>query len=257
MEFLITSYWFIWVVAALTGYLIGSISFARIISRLFGSTGEVKQIHREIPDTELTLESEAVAATTINLQLGPQYGCLTSLLDAAKAALPTWVFLYFFPDQHVYLATAFFAMTGHNYPLYHHFKGGRGLSPVIGSLLIIDWMGLLLSQLAALMLGYLTGAVLAMRWAWMGILILWFILFPKDLWHAGYMTASTLLFFFSMRKELITAIKIGRARKSTQEEVSEFMLMGRGLGRFIDHNGLPALIRKAFRSGKKKKGEGR
>jgi len=47
-----------------------------------------------------------------------------------------------------------------------------------------------------------------------------------------------------MRKEIATSIKIGRARKSTQEEVSEFMLMGRGLGRFIDRYGLPALIKR-------------
>jgi glycerol-3-phosphate acyltransferase PlsY len=143
------------------------------------------------------------------------------------------------------LGSVSFAMAGHNYPLYHKLRGGSGLSPLIGALLIINWYGFIISSIAAIILGYLTGAVLVMRWAWMAILILWFIFFIQDPWHVGYMAASTLLFLFTLRKELATAIKIGRNRKSTQEEVSEFMLMGKGLGRFIDRYGLPALIRGA------------
>ena len=233
--------------ASLAGYLVGSISFARIVSFLFAKTRKVKQIDRDIPDTDIKLESGAVSATTVNLEIGPGFGCLTSILDMGKAAIPTWLFLYFFPGEHYYITTALFAMIGHIYPIFYRFVGGRGQSPLIGSLLVINWYGLIIGNLAAVLLGYLTGAVLVMRWGWMGIMIIWFAVFFKDPWLAGYMAIASFLFFFAMRRELSTAIKIGRSRKSTQEEVSEFMLMGKGLGRFIDQYSLPALIKKVFR----------
>ncbi len=86
-----------------------------------------------------------------------------------------------------------------------------------------------------------------MRWGWMVLMIGWFAVYFKDPYYVIYIALSNVLFFFSMRKELATALEIGRKRKSTQEEVSEFMLMGKGIGRFIDQYGLPALIKKAFK----------
>jgi glycerol-3-phosphate acyltransferase PlsY len=167
-------------------------------------------------------------------------------MDMVKAAIPTFIVYYYFPGELFFLATALFTMIGHNFPLYHGFRGGSGLSPLIGALLVINWFGLLLSFPAAMILGYLTGSVLVIRWSWMGILIPWFALYFDSPWYAVYMALATSLFFFTLRKELVTGIKIGRSRQSTQEEVSEFMLMGRGLGRFIDRYGFPALIRKLF-----------
>lgn len=235
------------VLAVLASYLVGSISFARIIRRIFAGKGRVKNIERDIPDTDLTLESDAVTATTINLELGARYGCFTSLLDMAKAAVPTGLFLYFFPGERYALVSALFVMIGHIYPAWHKFRGGRGLSPLIGALLMINWVGLLLSNLAAMVLAYLAGTVLLMRWAWMGLLIIWFAIIYDDPAYALFMVLANFLFFFSMRRELATGIKIGRSRKSTQEEVSEFMLMGKGPGRFLDKYGLPALLKKAFK----------
>ena len=77
---------------------------------------------------------------------------------------------------------------------------------------------------------------------------MWFFLYFKDPYYVAYIILGNILFFFSMRRELATALEIGRKRKSTQEEVSEFMMMGKGLGRFIDRYGLPALLKKLFRS---------
>jgi len=244
MERLIDLEWLVWVLSMLTGYLLGSISFARIVTKVFSPSGEVKRIVRDIPGTDMTFDSDAVTATTVNLQLGPRFGCLTSLLDMVKAAVPTGLFLYSFPNKHYFLAAAIMTMIGHNYPIYYRFKGGRGLSPLIGALMVINWFSLLLSGFAALLLAYLTGAILAMRWSWMGFLVIWFALYLKDPWYVAFMLAANFLFFFSMRKELASAIKIGKNRKTTQEEISEFMLMGKELGRFIDKYGLPALIRK-------------
>lgn len=244
MEIIAEKTWLFLLLAALTGYLVGSISFARIVSLLFNKSGKVKKIERKIPDTDITLESDAVAATAVTLSLGKKYGCLTAVLDLFKVVPPVWFFLHFFPDSHAFLLSAFFGMLGHVYPLYHRFKGGRGQAPLIGALLVINWFGVLIANGAAVILGYLSGSVLVMRWGWMVMMIAWFALYFRDPYYVIYIALSNILFFFSMRKELATSIKIGRARKSTQEEVSEFMLMGRGLGRFIDRYGLPALIKR-------------
>ncbi len=248
MEILLEKTWLLLSVAAMAGYLIGSLSFARFVTRLFSGDGKVKKVERKIPDTDITLESDTVAATSVSLELGKKYGCLTALLDMFKVALAVWLFFHFFPDTHAFLFTAMFGMLGHVYPVYHRFKGGRGQSPLLGGLLVINWFGVLIANGAAVVLGYLTGSVLVMRWGWMVLMIGWFSLYFKDPYYVAYIILGNILFFFSMRKELATALEIGRKRKSTQEEVSEFMMMGKGLGRFIDRYGLPALLKKLFRS---------
>jgi glycerol-3-phosphate acyltransferase PlsY len=251
MENWIEQAWFLRILAGLGGYLAGSISFARIITNLFSKSGEHKAIERKIPDTDITLESDAVAATSVSLHLGKKFGCLTAILDMIKVALVVWPFLHFFPQHNAFLFAAMFGMLGHVYPLYHRFKGGRGQAPLLGGLFVINWFGVFVGNAAAVVLGYLTGSVLVMRWGWMVLMIGWFALYFKDPWYVAYIALANVLFFFAMRKELATGIQIGRNRKSTQEEVSEFMLMGRGLGRFIDRYGLPALIKKAL-GGKRK-----
>jgi glycerol-3-phosphate acyltransferase PlsY len=251
MERWIQLIWPIYLIAGLTGYLVGSISFARIVSRLFSKSGTPGRIERKIPDTDITLESNAVAATTVSLELGKKFGCLTVILDMIKIGLVVWLFLHLFPENYAFLFAAMLGMVGHVYPVYHRFQGGRGQSALLGGLLIINWFGVLIANAAAVVLGYLTGSVLVMRWGWMVLMIGWFALYFKDPWYVAYITLGNLLFFFAMRKEIATGIQIGRNRNSTQEEVSEFMLMGKGLGRFIDHYSLPALIRKAWISKRK------
>lgn len=237
----------LYILAGVAGYLLGAVSFARIILKLFGKAGRVDEIRRDIPDTDITLESDAVTATTVNLQMGARFGCLTAILDMAKVGVPTWLFMHFFPDTYTFLMVAMLGMLGHVYPVYYRFRGGRGQSPLLGGLLVINWFGVLIANGAAVVLGYLTGSVLVMRWGWMILLIGWYAWFFRDPWYVAYIGLANFLFFFAMRKELATGIRIGRSRKSTQEEVSEFMLMGRGLGRFIDRYGLPALLKRASR----------
>lgn len=239
--------WIFYLAAAATAYLAGSISSARMIGLFFKGSGALGPLKRKIPDTDITLESDTMAATTANLQLGRPYGCLTAVLDMIKVGLVVWLFLHFYPQDYAFLFAAMFGMVGHVYPVYHRFKGGRGQAPLLGGLLVINWFGVLIANAAALMLAYLTGSVLVMRWGWMVLMIGWFAIYFKDPWHVGYITLANMLFFFSMRKELSTARKIFQSRTSTQEEVSEFMLMGKDLGRFIDRYGLPALLRKMLR----------
>ncbi len=85
------------VLVALLGYLIGSISFARIVVRLFSSDRSIQKIQLNVPGTQTAYQSDAVSASAVNTQLGPRYGCLTSLLDMAKVGLPTLILKLYFP----------------------------------------------------------------------------------------------------------------------------------------------------------------
>jgi len=78
------------------------------------------------------------------------------IFDIAKAALPTWLGLELDLGENIAAAAGLAAVVGHNWPIYLGFKGGRGLSPFIGVLLIIfpwgfPWM------LAFLAIGFLLG----------------------------------------------------------------------------------------------------
>ena len=233
-------------ISAAAGYLLGSISFARIITWLKDKEHDVKNIKRDIPDTDIVFESDAVSATAVSLNLGKKFGCLTSILDMIKVTIPTSIFYFLYSDDPYYMIAALFGMFGHNYPIYYSFKGGSGQSPLIGGLLVINWFGLIVANGAAIILGYLTGAVLVMRWGWMVLMIGWFAWYFGDVWHIGYIVLANVLFWTAISKEIREALKIKKSRNSTQEEVSDFMLMGKGLGRFIDNYGFPTFVKKAL-----------
>lgn len=78
------------------------------------------------------------------------------LLDVGKAALPTWLGLEWELGISVAVGAGLAAIAGHNWPLFLGFTGGRGVSGVLGILLVIfPWGSLwLLGFLAA---GWLLG----------------------------------------------------------------------------------------------------
>lgn len=125
--------------AALTAYLVGSVPFALVITRWFGRGEAFQPTELSVPHSDQPLRSGSVSATAVRLQLGARYGCLTSILDMAKAAAVTLAFKLVWPEQPYYLIATGFATIGHVWPIFHHLRGGRGQSPIIGSLFVIDW----------------------------------------------------------------------------------------------------------------------
>ena len=245
--------WLMYALAALVGYLSGSISFARILIRIITKSGHVEKLVEAIPGTEQTFESDSVSATVATQNLGKRYGCLTALLDMFKVALPVLLVHQYFPDDPYFLVTGIFGMLGHDYPVYHRFKGGRGESPMIGAMLVINWFGIFITYAASMFLGFLTGSVLVMRYGWYVLMIFWYWIYFNDPFHVGFMIFANLVFWNSMRKDLMRygELKTEDDVVVTQEQVSDFLLMGKGIGRFLDQYGLPALCRKWFQKGHK------
>lgn len=234
------------ILAAVAGYLAGSLSFARIVHSLVTGSGKFTPFREKIPGTEELFESDLASATTVSKNLGARYGCVVSLLDMAKVALPVLALRLWFPGQPLYLVAGISGMAGHIWPVWYGFKGGRGESPLMGSLLVIDWVGLLAANAAAILLGFITGSVLVIRWGGYLLLIFWFWIFRHTIPAVIFMVLANALYFFSMRKDLrkYRKLLIEKGSRFTEEEVSRFIMMGGHLGRMLDRFSLYALYRK-------------
>jgi glycerol-3-phosphate acyltransferase PlsY len=108
------------------GYLLGSIPFGLILTRLAG-LGDVRKIG-----------SGNIGATNV-LRTGRQGLALaTLLLDGGKGALALWIgFRLYGPDIAVLAATG--AMLGHIFPVWLGFRGGKGVATALGVLLAAAW----------------------------------------------------------------------------------------------------------------------
>src|SRR5512135_846198 len=90
------------VLAIVVGYLLGAISFARVIARRLAPDKELSAIAVPVPETQEHYIFRSISATTIRMQYGPKYGCLTSALDMLKALVPTALFRLAYPDAPYY-----------------------------------------------------------------------------------------------------------------------------------------------------------
>lgn len=121
-------------VFVICAYLLGSISFAVIISRLF-----------TLPDPR-TYGSHNPGATNV-LRSGNKWAAILTLLgDAAKGWLAVWLAQYFGPqtgNSLLIVAVALAVFIGHLFPVFLHFKGGKGVATALGVLLALNaWLGL-------------------------------------------------------------------------------------------------------------------
>lgn len=220
--------------AALTGYLFGSISFARIIGRFVAPGEDLSASEIEIPKSDTKFVMSSVSSTSISMRKGPRWGCLTGTLDMAKAAVPLLIFRQLFPEQPYELIAAAMAVFGHNWPLYHGFKGGRGLSPVLGGMFFIDWLGVLVTNLAGMAIGlgvfrdvllaYAGGLILLIPWLWFR---------TQDGWHLAYAVFINLSFWIAMRPELKQYVHLKKdGPKITLRESLSTSDMGKSFERF-------------------------
>ena len=120
---------------------------------------------------------------------------------------------------------------------------------MLGAMLVINWYGILIANAAGLILGYLLGATLVIRYGWYVLMIAWYWIHFQSIYHVGFMVVANFLFWFAMRKDLakFAELKDVDDLDVSEEAVSDFLLMGKGLGRFLDRYGLPALLKKLFK----------
>ena len=186
---------------AAIGYLLGSISFARMVGNRVLPDADLSVTDLELPGGG-TVEYTGISATAIGARTGPKWGIIVGVADMLKAFIPTLVVRLIWPDDSYHLITAVAVMVGHNYPIFHRFKGGRGQSPLYGGLLAVDWIALPVTSVLGVAVGLfllrdMVTAYMLGQW----LLIPWFI------WRGGppeiaYAVAINLLYTVASIPEL-------------------------------------------------------
>lgn len=122
--------WRIWI-CLLIGYGFGCISTGYIVGK-----AQKVDIRR--------YGSGNVGTTNALRTLGKKAALITLLGDVFKCALAVVLvkFVIFKGDSYADLLglyTAFGAVLGHNFPFYLHFKGGKGIAVLVGTIMTFDW----------------------------------------------------------------------------------------------------------------------
>ena len=233
-------------ICSVTGYLLGSISFARIIYSRVTKGKELEFYSEPIAGSDEKFDSDFVSASLVNKQIGAKYGCLTSVADMLKVALPTLAAKLLFTSEPYFLIIPLFGILGHYLPVYHNFIGGRGETIMLGAMFVVNWFGTIIVNIASTILGFITGSVVILRYAGYFLMIFWLWHHYHDYRYGLFMFLMYSLFWFSMRKEIALLIKLRKRGlwNDTNEQLSEKMFMGRGVGRAIDKYSLPSLFKK-------------
>jgi len=115
------------VIAAAAGYLLGSVSFAIVVSRVMA-----------LPDPR-SYGSKNPGATNV-LRSGSKVAALLTLLgDGAKGWFAAWLAFLLTRDLSIASVAGLAAFLGHLWPGFHRFAGGKGVATAAGVLLGIDW----------------------------------------------------------------------------------------------------------------------
>ena len=114
------------VIAALLGYLLGSIPFGLLLTKLAG-LGDIRSIG-----------SGNIGATNVLRTGRKDLALATLLLDGGKGAVAVLIARLVSEDLTVIAGGA--AILGHLFPVWLKFKGGKGMATTLGTLIAANWM---------------------------------------------------------------------------------------------------------------------
>lgn len=168
------------VLALVAGYLIGSIDFAVLAARWKGI-----DIYAE--------GSGNPGASNVSRVIGRQAGALVLVGDLLKGVAAAVVGEVVGGSELLGFAAGGLAVAGHCFPVWHRFKGGKGVATTVGVLLwAIPWLGLGLALIWVAIVGVtrvssfgsLTIVTLAVPGVWV---------WAEDPWSAAVMAVISLL----------------------------------------------------------------
>ena len=115
------------IISILIAYMLGSIPFGKIITKLL--TGE------DITKTG----SKNIGATNVYRTVSKKAGLLVLLLDGIKPIIAQVIIYYFFTQFYQNYKFLYFltSIIGHIFPIWLMFKGGKGVACFFGGYLII------------------------------------------------------------------------------------------------------------------------
>ncbi len=220
-------------------------SFAVVVTRIFAPEGKLTKISVTVPGSDVLVESDTISATTVRLQLGARYGCLVSILDMVKAAVPALIFKLLYPDTTYYLLAAGAVTVGHLWPVFHGFKGGRGLSCILGGFFVLDWVGTLVTNLIGGVIGIWRKNILLTFGLGITLMIPWIWFRTQDFAQLAYVIFMNVLYWTAMIPEIKEFIKIKESGELDDfQNATEFNVIGADGSERVDTITIPALRKK-------------
>src|SRR5215475_6475753 len=190
-----------YLLALIIGYLLGSIPFGLVLTRLAG-TADLR-----------TIGSGNIGATNV-LRTGRKgLAAATLLLDALKGTAAVIIAGHFGGPDAAMLA-GLGAFLGHLFPVWLKFKGGKGVAVYIGILIGLLWPAAILFCLIWL------GMAVAFRYSSLSALVASLVM-PFALWWFGHATLALLfavltLLLFYMHRQNIERLRAGTEGKIGQ-----------------------------------------
>ncbi len=227
--------WKIHLMAFVLTYLIGSVTFTRVVPKILRPNEQFVNPEVKVEGTDLTYKVGSYGAAAASMQFGPRIGLLISLGDILKVTIPVLVFRWLFPDQTYLLTAAVGGMAGHIWPIFFKFKGGRGISAYYGGLFAIDLIGAIVTMSAGMFLGfaivkdffaaYLAGLWLLLPWLW----------FTTSRWeYVLYAIIVNILVILAMLPDLKQYTEIKKVVNVDSKMMLETTPMGRGMLKMSD-----------------------
>jgi acyl phosphate:glycerol-3-phosphate acyltransferase len=193
------AYWWPFVAGFVIAYLIGSVPFGLILTRLAGA-GDVRQIG-----------SGNIGATNV-LRTGRKGLALATLaLDVLKGGLPAWLaYRYLGPDMAVVAGLG--AVLGHCFPPWLKFRGGKGVATAAGVVIALTPI------VAAIAIGVFLLVVLATRYVSLGSMLGALAAAPAA-YAIGYVQAAELYLMLAL---IIVLKHAGNLRRLLQGSEAKF-----------------------------------
>ena len=223
--------WYLYLITAVIAYLIGSINPAVIVTRI-ATKGK-----SDIRD----MGSGNAGFTNVLRSVGKGPAIVTIVCDALKCILAVFIGYFIFvlfanvPIQDEWFRRCFFTcvkyfagvfcILGHAFPLYFHFKGGKGIVTAAALMLSSDWRVFLLilaTFLAVFIiskiisLSSITGAVLYAPYTFLFTFVFDHLLTKPCLWYVLIATVSAFIigmFAVFMHRENIKRLRNGEEKK--------------------------------------------
>ncbi len=160
---------------ATIGYATGAVSFSKIVGEHAAPDADLTVAHKYIEETGTTVEVHGITPTSVREHAGNRAMMLSVALEMAKAAVPTLAARLVLPGTPAAPAAAAGAVVGHVVPVWSGGRGGYGMSPTLGGMLVLDPLGFAVTNAG---LSALIGITRDQR-----LLVLWPVLVP--LWAAA------------------------------------------------------------------------
>jgi glycerol-3-phosphate acyltransferase PlsY len=157
-----------WILPIILSYLVGSISFSFVMGKLMRGI-----------DIRNHGSGNAGATNTLRV-LGKGPAILVLILDALKGMAAVGIGYLCAPEQPaVWMTSGLAAIIGHNWPIFHRFRGGKGIATTIGVTAVLVFQAGVLAGVVAILFIFLT------RYVSLGSLIYTAGL-PITIWLVGY-----------------------------------------------------------------------